>query len=84
MLDLPIPVYDKYLSDAEIKGLTEFYSSPVGQKMVQVLPKLMSECMENGQKWGQEIGRESMVEVLSEHPNLQQALQNSNKSALPR
>jgi len=84
MLGLAVPVYDKYLSDADIKTLIEFYSSPVGQKMVKVLPNIMSESGERGRQWGERIGRESMVEVLQEHPELQQAMQASKKSTLPQ
>lgn len=84
MLGLAIPVYDKYLSDADIKGLIEFYSGPLGQKMVRILPQLMSESGERGRQWGERIGRESMIEVLQEHPDLQQAMQASKKSTLPQ
>jgi hypothetical protein len=52
--------------------------------MVQILPQVMSESGERGRKWGERIGRESMIEVLQEHPDLQQALQASQKSALPK
>src|SRR6185437_15460979 len=68
MLDLAIPVYDKYLSDADIKGLIEFYSTPLGQKMIKALPNIMTESGEKGRQWGEKIGRESMIEVLQEHP----------------
>jgi hypothetical protein len=81
MSDLAIPVYDKYLSHAEIKGMIEFYSTPLGHKITQVLPQLASECMENGRKWGEHVGRESMTEVLAENPDLKKALEESSKSA---
>jgi hypothetical protein len=84
MVDLAIPVYDKYLSDTDVKGMIEFYSTPLGKKVVQVIPQLMSESGERGRQWGERIGRESMVEVLQEHPELQQAMQASKKSALPQ
>ena len=84
MINLAVPVYDKYLSDEEIKGLTEFYSTPLGQKAVKILPKLMSECGEAGRKWGEEIGRESMAEVLSEHPELQKAMEEAKKASQPQ
>jgi uncharacterized protein len=79
MLDLVVPIYDKYFSDEEIKGLIQFYSTPLGQKAVKVLPKLMSECGDVGRKWGEEIGRVSMMEVLSEHPELQKAMEDARK-----
>jgi hypothetical protein len=84
MLDLAVPVYDKYLSDEEIKGLIEFYSTPLGQKTVKVLPKLMGECAEEGRKWGEKVGRDSMMEVLSEHPELEKAVEDAQKAAQPR
>jgi uncharacterized protein len=84
MVDLAIPVYDKYLSDADVKGMIEFYSTPLGKKVVQVIPQLMSESGERGRQWGERIGRESMVEVLQEHPELQQAMQASKKTTLPQ
>ncbi len=41
----------------------------------------MSECMQAGQKWGEQLGRESMMEVLNEHPELKKALEQGQKSA---
>jgi len=84
LLDLAVPVYDKYLSDEEIKSLTAFYATPLGQKMVKVLPQVLSECTESGRKWGEELGRESMAEVLSEHPDLKRALEEASRPPLPK
>jgi uncharacterized protein len=84
MLGLAIPVYDKYLSDDDIKGLIGFYSSPLGQKMVKLMPQVMSESSERGRQWGEKIGRDSMIEVLQEHPDLQQAMQGSKNGSLPK
>ena len=84
MADLAIPVYDKYLSDADVRGMIEFYSTPLGKKVVQVLPQLMSESGERGRQWGERLGRDSMTEVLSENPDLQKAMQEASKGALPR
>ena len=75
LLDLIVPIYDKYLSDDDIKGLIQFYGTPLGQKAISVLPKVMSEAQAQGAILGQKIGRESMAEVLSEHPELASALQ---------
>jgi hypothetical protein len=79
VLDLIVPIYDKYLSDDEIKGLIKFYQTPVGQKMVKVMPQLMTESQEASQKWGETLGRQSMLEVLSEHPDLQKAMEEAKQ-----
>ena len=84
LVELSIPVYDKYLSGEEIKGLIQFYSTPVGRKAITVLPKITQEMREEGQKWGGELGRRSMMEVLSEHPDLAKALDDAVKAAGPR
>jgi uncharacterized protein len=38
MLDLAVPIYDRYLSDEEVKALIQFYGTPLGQKTLKVLP----------------------------------------------
>jgi hypothetical protein len=40
----------------------------------------MSELGQAGQQWGQELGKESMQEVLAEHPDLRQAMQDAAKN----
>jgi uncharacterized protein len=84
LLDMAVPGYDKYLSDEEIKGLIVFYQTPLGQKALEVLPKLSMELQTQGAKWGQELGRQSMLQVLSEHPDLAQAMSAASKTAHPQ
>lgn len=79
LLDKAVVAYDKYFSHEEIKGLIEFYRTPLGQKTVSVLPKVTAEMAEIGRKWGEELGRQSMLEVLAEHPDLAQALEAASK-----
>ncbi|MFZ0478386.1 MAG: DUF2059 domain-containing protein [Terriglobales bacterium] len=74
LVDLALPIYDKYYSDAEIKDLIKFYETPLGQKLSSVRPQMVVELEEAGQKWGEGLGRDSMVEVLAEHPELAAAL----------
>jgi hypothetical protein len=81
LLDLAVPLYDKYFSQDEIKGLIRFYETPLGQKSLSVVPQLMGEMSEIGRKWGEQAGRDSMQEVLTEHPEMQQALEAAGKAA---
>ena len=82
VLDLALPAYDRYYSDEEIKELIRFYETPLGRKTVSILPKLMGELQEAGRTWGEGLGRDSMMEVLSEHPELAKAMQTA-KNAPP-
>src|ERR1700733_14456122 len=75
LVNLAVRMYDKYLSEEEIKGLIQFYSTPLGQKTLSVLPKLTVEMQSESMKWGEDLGRQSMIEVLSEHPELRKALE---------
>ena len=81
ILDLAVPVYDKYYSDDELKELIHLYETPLGQKMLATMPKLMAELQAAGEKQGQELGRQSMLEVLAEHPEMEKALQDAQKTA---
>ena len=51
--------------------------------MLATLPKVMEELQAAGQKQGEELGRQSMVEVLAEHPEMEKALQAAAKTAQP-
>ena len=84
LIGLAMPVYDKYLSDADVKGLIDFYSTPLGEKVINVLPDIVAESGERGRQWGEKIGRESMIEVLQEHPEMKEALQARKKDTLPK
>jgi len=79
-LDMAAGAYDKYLSDEDIKGLIQFYQTPLGQKTLTILPKLTVELQTEGMQLGEQKGRESMKEVLAEHPDLAKALQEASRN----
>jgi hypothetical protein len=81
LVDAAVPAYDKYLSDEDIKGLIRFYQTPLGQKTLSVLPQVTAEMQAQGEKLGQRLGRETMMEVLSEHPDLAKALEDARTAA---
>jgi uncharacterized protein len=77
LIDLAVPLYDKYYTAEDIKGLIQFYQTPLGRKTVKALPSLMGELTEAGQKMGQDFARQSMMEVMAEHPELEKALEDA-------
>jgi len=83
LLDLAVPIYDKHFSHQEIRSLIEFYQTPLGQKTISTLPVLMAELQDEGRKWGEALGRESMQEVLAEHPELLEAMTAAQKGSSP-
>jgi hypothetical protein len=80
LLDLTVPIYAKYFSKEEIEGLTRFYQTPLGQKSLSVLPQAVVEMQTESMKLGEKLGREAMVEVLDEHPDLKKALEEAAAS----
>ena len=76
-LDLAATAYDKYLSDDDVKGLTQFYQTPLGQKTLTIVPKLTAELQTEGAAKGERAGRDAMAEVLTEHPDLAKAMQDA-------
>ncbi|HVY61001.1 MAG TPA: DUF2059 domain-containing protein [Planctomycetota bacterium] len=57
LIDLSVPVYDKYLEHDDVKALIAFYETPAGKKLASVQPKIGLECMQAGQQWGMAIGQ---------------------------
>jgi len=81
LVELIVPVYDKYYTDEDVKGLIQLYQTPLGKRMLTVLPKVMAESQAAGAEWGRQLGQQSMMEVLSEHPDLRAAMEEAGKNA---
>lgn len=84
LVDIAIVTYDKYLSDDDIKGLTQFYQTPLGQKTLTVVPNVAASMQAAGQSLGEKAGRESMLEVLAEHPEIEKQMQDAVQQAPQR
>jgi uncharacterized protein len=63
LIDLVVPVYDKYYSLDDIHDLIAFYQSPVGQKTIKVLPQLSAETINAGQEWGRGLADQIMKKL---------------------
>ena len=74
-VNLTVPIYDKYFTQDEIEGLTKFYQTPLGKKVITVLPQVLVESQTESMKLGEKYGREAMAEVLEEHPDLKKGLE---------
>jgi len=53
-----IPVYHRYFTAEEVKGMIAFYSTDLGRKAISAMPGLMTESMMIGQKWGEGLSPE--------------------------
>ncbi len=66
LIEIIIPIYDKYYTLEDLRAVNTFYSSATGQKILTTLPQLMQESMAAGQKWGEKIGKKAVDEIAAE------------------
>ena len=66
MIEMIIPLYDKYYSLEDLRAVNAFYSSPTGQRVLSTLPQIMKESMAIGQQWGAKISKQAVEEVKAE------------------
>ncbi|MFM6200018.1 MAG: DUF2059 domain-containing protein [Dolichospermum sp.] len=52
IVDELIPIYNKYFTNEEIKGLIAFYETPLGKYYLTVGPQISNEAEEIGRKYG--------------------------------
>ncbi|MDR1025582.1 MAG: DUF2059 domain-containing protein [Treponema sp.] len=64
--DLIIPIYDKHFSQDDIRGLIQFYESPLGRKMLEVTPQITEESFAAGQEWGQQLAQDILNELVKQ------------------
>jgi uncharacterized protein len=67
-----IPVYDELFTEKEVRGLVQFYQSPLGQRYVEARPKLAAHSMDLGQELMLEILPGIMKELAEEFPEVMQ------------
>jgi hypothetical protein len=58
-----LPIYDKYYSKEDVKGLIQFYQTPLGQRVIATMPDISRESQAVGSAWGQEIAGEIISEL---------------------
>jgi hypothetical protein len=63
-----IPIYDKYLTAEDLQGLLDYYHSPLGQRMLKVLPEVTRESQAAGFALGQKAAQETMEELKTDFP----------------
>lgn len=65
-----VSVYDKHYTDDEIKGLLQFYGSPLGQKVASEMPKINKEIQAAIRTASTKAAKDALVEVKQENPEV--------------
>jgi hypothetical protein len=64
-----VGIYDRHFSDEEIKGLLEFYGSPLGQKVAAELPKINREVQLATRSASTQAARQAWQDLRAQFPN---------------
>ena len=72
LLELLVPVYKKYLTIEDLKGMIKFYETPVGRKYAQKSPLIVQESMQVGQQWGMKMGKKIKEKIKQREELLKQ------------
>jgi uncharacterized protein len=65
-----VSIYDKHFTDEEIKGLLQFYGSPLGQKFATEMPKINAEMQTLNRAVGTRVAKEVLQDLRKQYPGL--------------
>jgi len=66
-------IYDKHFTDDEIKGLLQFYGSPLGQKVASEMPKISREIQAASRSASNRAARETFQALKAQNPEIGQS-----------
>ena len=58
LMEQVLPIYDRNLTHQDIRDILAFYETSAGRKTIQVMPQIMRESMQAGEKLGKTLGPE--------------------------
>jgi hypothetical protein len=71
--DQLVAIYDKHFTDDEIKGLLQFYGSPLGQKVASEMPKIGHETQAAVRVANTKTAKEVLAELKQQNPEIGQS-----------
>jgi len=72
LLNQLVVIYDKHYTDEDIKGLLQFYGSPLGQKSAAEMPKITKEVQAAVRTVSNQAAREAWQQLRAENPGATQ------------
>jgi hypothetical protein len=64
-----VGIYDKHFTEDEIRGLLEFYGSPLGQKVAAEMPKISHEAQLTTRTASNQAAHLAWQDLRAEHPD---------------
>jgi hypothetical protein len=68
-----VGVYGKHFTEDEIKGLLQFYGSPLGQKFAAEMPKISREIQSATRAASNKAAKEALAELKQQNPEVGQS-----------
>jgi hypothetical protein len=72
--DAVVKIYAQHFSLEDIQGITKFYESPVGQRMVKEMPDVVRDSQDAGMQMDQKVVIAVLRGMSDEYPQLKQML----------
>src|SRR5207302_10621443 len=73
-----VAVYDQHFTDDEIKGLLQFYGSPLGQKVAAEMPKISREIQAATRGASAKAAKDALAELKQQNPEMGQSARLGN------
>ena len=54
-MDEVVPIHARHFTHADVRGMIDFYETPLGKKTIEAMPSLMQESMQASHRWAQEV-----------------------------
>jgi hypothetical protein len=65
-----VGIYDKHFTDDEIKGLLQFYGSPLGQRFASEMPKINAEILAANRNVSTRIAKDVLQDLHQQYPGI--------------
>lgn len=63
LVDMLVPIYQKYLTQGDLEEVIKFYQTPAGKKLGSSTPHINAASMQAGQEWGMKIGQKIQAKL---------------------
>ncbi len=73
-----VGIYDKHFTEDDIKGLLQFYGSPLGQKFAAEMPKIGREIQAATRAASTKAAKDALMQVKQENPEVGQSARLGN------
>jgi len=68
-----VTIYDKHFTEEEVRGLLQFYGSPLGQKVAAEMPKISREIQAATRAASNKAAKEALAELKQQNPEVGQS-----------